>query len=273
MLIGFAAVNTGNNLLFLVVSSLLAFMAVSGLAGWLNLRGLQVVPVFPDELYDGAQSLITVQVENRKKRLPSFLVRVHLSKLSVTFPVVAAGETVHEVSTVCLAGRGRKMVSAVRVSSPYPINFFVRWRTVPATGRYVVFPAPRRCPGGVGSDRSVARGEAMSARRGTDGDLATIREYTGSEPMKLIHWRHSARHTGLKVKDLTAQTAVPLTVNVQELPGSLEERLSYAVYLVNDAIRAGRPVGLQLGASTIAPDCSRSHRLRLLEELATYGAD
>jgi hypothetical protein len=32
LLTGFAAVNTGNNLLFLVVSALLAFMAVSGIS-------------------------------------------------------------------------------------------------------------------------------------------------------------------------------------------------------------------------------------------------
>ena len=46
LLIGFAAVNTGNNLLFLVVSGLLAFMSVTGLAGMYNIKKL-ISRVFP----------------------------------------------------------------------------------------------------------------------------------------------------------------------------------------------------------------------------------
>jgi len=46
-LIGFAAVNTGNNLLYLLVSALLGFMAVSGVLGKWNLAGVEVCYVLP----------------------------------------------------------------------------------------------------------------------------------------------------------------------------------------------------------------------------------
>ncbi|NIQ94316.1 MAG: hypothetical protein GWN87_08975, partial [Desulfuromonadales bacterium] len=53
LLLGFAAVNTGNNLLYLMVSALLGFMAVSGLIGRYNLARLRVEFAAPPEIYAG----------------------------------------------------------------------------------------------------------------------------------------------------------------------------------------------------------------------------
>ncbi len=50
--IGFAAVNTGNNMLFLLVSMMLALMILSGFAALLNLQYLDVRLV-PGQLLQG----------------------------------------------------------------------------------------------------------------------------------------------------------------------------------------------------------------------------
>ena len=103
--------------------------------------------------------------------------------------------------------------------------------------------------------------------------MTAIRDYTGNDPLKLIHWRLSARHGELKVKEMAAPSEDPLVIDVLSLPGGgLEENLSLAAYLVNRAVRANRPVGLKFGARIVRPDLTRTHRLRLLTELAVYGA-
>lgn len=100
-----------------------------------------------------------------------------------------------------------------------------------------------------------------------------IRDYTGGEPLKLIHWRLSARHGELKVKEMAMPSEDPLIIDVLSLPGGgLEENLSCAAYLVNRAVRLRRPVGLKFGARVVRPDLTRAHRLRLLTELAVYGS-
>ena len=58
LLLGFAAVNTGNNLLYLLVSALLGFMAVSGWLGQQNLRSLSLRLVLPQEIFVGQPTLI-----------------------------------------------------------------------------------------------------------------------------------------------------------------------------------------------------------------------
>jgi uncharacterized protein (DUF58 family) len=269
---GFAAVNTGNNLLFLVVSSLLGFMAVSGFLGWMNIRKIRVVLDFPDEIYAGKDVFVTVRLENRKKIMHSFLLRVDAFGESLRFPLVEKGSEDSGALTVTFRERGESVPEKVVLSSPFPINFFIRISLLSVDSRCTVFPTPRDCALLDGPGQKDARGESFSSRRGYGGDIAKIRNYTGSEPMKLIHWRLSARHEDLKVKEMTAPSETPLVIDILSLPGAtLEQNLSYGTCLINKAVRAGRPVGLRLGTRVIRPDLTRTHRLRLLTELAVYG--
>jgi uncharacterized protein (DUF58 family) len=269
---GFAAVNTGNNLLFLVVSSLLGFMAISGFVGWLNIRKIRVVVDFPDEIYAGKDLFVPVRLENRKKSMPSFLLRVDAFGEILNFPLVEKGSEDTGAMTVNFPERGISALGKVILSSCFPINFFVRSRTLAVDSRCIVFPAPRDGVFPDGPGKKNARGEDFSTRRGYGGDVDKIRDYTGSDPLKLIHWRLSARHEVLKVKELTAPSDTPLVVDILSLPGrNLEENLSFGTSLINKAARAGRPVGLKLGTRILRPNLTRAHRLHLLTELAVYG--
>ena len=49
--VGFAALNTGNNLLYLVLALMLAFLVLSGLLSEASLRGLRVERHLPRELF------------------------------------------------------------------------------------------------------------------------------------------------------------------------------------------------------------------------------
>lgn len=255
-----------------MVSALLGFMAVSGCAGWMNIRGIRVAVEFPDEIYDGTDTLVFVRLENRKRMLPSFLLRVDACDAAVGFNLVERNSVESDALTLCFRGRGKRVLEQALVSSTFPINFFVRGIRVSLDAAFTVFPAPRACGFPEGPGPMDARGEAFSPRRGYGGEVAKIRDYTGSEPFKLIHWRLSARHQELKVKELTSPSETPLVLDVLSLPGgNLEERMSNGAFLVNRAIRAGRPVGLKLAGRLIRPDTTRTHRLRLLTELAEYG--
>lgn len=269
---GFAAVNTGNNLLFLVVSALLGFMTVSGVIGWLNIRGVALSVHLPDEIYDGQETFVTLRLENRKRWIPSFLLRVDLEGASTWFHILDGGGTVDETVPLTFRGRGVKELREALSSSPFPINFFVRSTTLPLAISCVVFPRPIPCGLPQSPVAEGGKGGTESRGRGYDGEMEAIADYSGVEPRKLIHWRLSARHGELKVKRLTATSDLPLLIDVATLPGKgLEERLSCGVWNINRSIRANRPVGLIIGTKVIPPDTSRPHRLRLLRELALHG--
>jgi len=274
LLLGFAAVNTGNNLLYLLVSALLGFMAVSGLLGRWNLAGLALRCVPPQEVYDGVPTLLGIELTNRRRRLPACLLEVALGGESVLFPLVESGTMQRKMMPATLSGRGFQFLPTLEVRSRFPINFFIRRMTLAVAEPVLVFPAPCACAEAVQSDPAGTRDTTPSWQRGADGEISRIGEYRGGEPLKRIHWKLSARHDQLKVKELSAPASAPVVIDLAALPGAgLEERLRCACWLIGKLLRAGRPVGLRAGSTEITPACSRAHKLRLLKVLALYGHD
>jgi uncharacterized protein (DUF58 family) len=253
---------------------MLGFMAVSGLLGWLNIRGLSVRVHLPDEVYAGLATLATVHIENRKKYLPSFLITATIAGRPATFIILDRRKP--ETGSVVLSfqGRGLHSLGGAQISSTFPVNFFIRYTVVDIPGSFTVFPAPRVSAGLYLTGRPDAGQALDSAAKGYEGDLAKISDYRGGESLKMIHWRLSAKHEEFKVKELTATADEPITLELDSLPGrTLDERLSYCTFLINRMIKAGRPVGLKLGERSIPPAATRTHRLKLLGELAVYGKD
>jgi len=274
LLLGVAAVNTGNNLLFLIVSAMLGFMAVSGTLGWLNIRRLAASVRIPDEVYAGTPTLLTVELTNAKRLLPSFLITATVAGFPASFLVLDPGTPATASLMVTFAKRGRQRLERAVISSPFPVNFFVRFTVAAVAANVTVFPSPRRFAGALPGGKPDAGQAGPSQARGYEGELAKITDYRGGESLKLIHWRLSAKHEVFKVKELTATADEPVLLEPELLPGrDLDERLSYCCFLVNRLAKGGRPVGLKLGERVIEPGASRPHRLKLLGELAVYGKD
>ena len=105
------------------------------------------------------------------------------------------------------------------------------------------------------------------------GELERIYPYSGSEPLRMIHWKHSARSHDFLVKGFGRSVVAPLVIDLDALPGQgVEERLSRAAWLVQRWVRE-RPVGLMLGGRVLPAGMGKQHGLKLLKELAVYGSD
>jgi len=76
LLIGIAALNTGNNLLYIVVAAMLAAILVSGIASAVVLRNLELEVRLPEHVFAGRPLLGRVALRNRGRWLPSFSVNV-----------------------------------------------------------------------------------------------------------------------------------------------------------------------------------------------------
>src|SRR3977135_3563862 len=66
--VGFAAINTGNNLLYLLLGMLLALIIVSGLMSELSLRDLTVVRRLPLRAQVGRPHLVEIQLYHQSLR-------------------------------------------------------------------------------------------------------------------------------------------------------------------------------------------------------------
>jgi uncharacterized protein (DUF58 family) len=74
--VGFAALNTGNNLLYLVLSLMLGFLVLSGVMSESALRGIRVRRRLPRDLFAGSASSVGLEITNGLRRVPAFAVVV-----------------------------------------------------------------------------------------------------------------------------------------------------------------------------------------------------
>jgi uncharacterized protein (DUF58 family) len=76
LVIGIAALNTGNNLLYIVVAAMLAAILVSGVVSAMVLRGLELEVRLPEHVFAGRPVVGAIVLRNSRRFLPSFSIRV-----------------------------------------------------------------------------------------------------------------------------------------------------------------------------------------------------
>jgi uncharacterized protein (DUF58 family) len=195
--VGFAAINTANNLLYLLLGMLLALIVVSGIMSELSLRDLTVVRRLPMRAQVGRAHLVEIEVFNHKSRVPSYAIEVEdlragqpadkrcfFLKISPKSAQVAAYRRTP-------VKRGRDVHVGFRIATRFPFGLFEKSREVPAEGELIIYPAvdsvqlPLSSPGrSVGSDGIVGRGHGEDVL-----GLKLMRE--GEDPRD-IHWRKTA---------------------------------------------------------------------------------
>ena len=74
--IGLAAINTGNNLFYLLLAMMLSLIVISGLLSEHCLRRLEFRRHVPDLIMANEPTTLTLSVANRNRHLPSFSLRL-----------------------------------------------------------------------------------------------------------------------------------------------------------------------------------------------------
>jgi uncharacterized protein (DUF58 family) len=195
--VGFAAINTGNNLLYLLLGMLLALIVVSGLMSELSLRDLTVVRRLPLRAQVGRAHLVEIEVFNHKGRTPSYAIEVEdlragqpadkrcfFLKISPKSAQVAAYRRTP-------AKRGRDHHVGFRIATRFPFGLFEKSREVPAEGELIIYPAvdpvelPPSPPGRTaGGDGIIGRGHGE--------DFLGLKLMRDGEDPRDVYWRKSA---------------------------------------------------------------------------------
>ena len=76
--LGVAAVNTGNNLLYLLSAMLLALVVVSGILSEAVIRRLRLAPELPDEIHARQPALLGLTLRNIKRWTPSYSITLEI---------------------------------------------------------------------------------------------------------------------------------------------------------------------------------------------------
>jgi uncharacterized protein (DUF58 family) len=148
--IGLAAINTGNNLLFLILGLLLSSIIVSGILSEQSLKGVRVERRVPASATAGEAALIGLVARNLKKRAPSFSLEVrerggHIrGRAFLVF--LPAGETAELAYPFAPERRGLYRFDQLEVATRAPFGLFEKSRPIDAPAEIVVFPRKVAAP-------------------------------------------------------------------------------------------------------------------------------
>lgn len=271
---GIVAVNSGNNLLYLVVANLLAAIALSGLLGHHNLRRVALRLIPPDEAWAGRPVSVRAELANRGRRLPAFLLSLgeNPGAPAGTVLEIPPGEAAEVVLTLTFLTRGVQPWPVHAVTSEFPFGLIRRGGLVRSPGLCLVYPAPLAVPWEI-AEAAEREGELMSRPDpGTGGDHRGLRDYAPGDRLSRVQWSSWLRLRRLQTKEFESEGAPPALYRFNAMPGpKTEDRLSQLAWLVRAGLRRGRSVGLVLPGETILPGTGAAHRRKLLAALALFG--
>lgn len=273
---GFAAINTGNNLLYLLLGAMLGAMAVSGWLSEQTLRGLHVTRAVPGGVPVDREFRVRYRVTNGKRWIPSLALEFHEPGLpGLAFvPHLGPGETRGTHAVERFVRRGVYPLEVLTLATDFPFGLFRKERDIPLPGELVVWPRTDRVVPdgalGTGLDPSLVAASAQAAT-GPRGEFRSLREYRSGDDARDIHWRTSARLRRPVVREYErdAGDAVWVVLDTAHPPGdAAEAAVETAASLCARAAHRGRTFALAAGPHVVEPGAGDPHLERALDALA-----
>jgi uncharacterized protein (DUF58 family) len=202
--IGVAAVNTGNNLLYLILGMMLSLIIVSGILSEQSLRKISVEWRFPTRVFAQQPVPVEIRITNGKKFLPSFSFRVDAgtdTAQSVYTFKLSARQSTNYPQTIRFETRGLQTLPALRFHTTFPFGFFHKSLIRPLLRTVLVYPRILPVPPRIEWMSSRPGQDHEYRQRGSGATLHNLRDYTPLDDARGIHWKASARESKLLLKE------------------------------------------------------------------------
>ncbi len=244
VIVGFSAWNTGNNLLFLVLSFLSGALVVGFFAGSACLKKLDVKMRFPETIFAKEPTPIIVSLHNRKWLFPTFsvitevrgrdreksaladeitkilpakwaerLTRPPIIKHTLDYFVFVPrrGEIENKAEHI-FPRRGRFIIRDFELSTRFPFGFFRHRRRLSAQeAEITIFPKLVSIEKDL-EDLPLEVGKLVANKRGTGQDLLALRDYQPMDDLRRVDWKATARTRRLIVREFSAEDDKRVTI-------------------------------------------------------------
>jgi uncharacterized protein (DUF58 family) len=291
--VGFAAINTGNNLLYLLLGWLLSFIIASGVLSEMTLRQLSVERRPPPRIFAGEPFLMEVVIKNGKAKRASYSIEVEdlqgktpIDKRCyfLKIPEAKSQRTSYRHTFV---RRGAYTLTGYRLATKFPFALFRKSRDVDSPLELIVYPA--RVPVPRPPPRAATRGDAIADRLGRRGEFFGLRERRAGDDRRDVHWKASARTGRLLVREYEDELARRVAIAVDNaLPqhvrdavgdgaitpadeaqvNAVERAIAVAASLAAAYLEAGWTVELAARGCHVAGGTGRMHEARIARALA-----
>jgi hypothetical protein len=228
VIITVAALNTGNNLLFMILACLLAGILVSGIVSQIVLADLELELELPEHLFAGLPTTLRLTLRNFKWAFPSFSISAgdkysmkrlkgadararasgqetrRILRRPVYIPYLGRRSCASAQVDVTFPHRGRYAQEGFRVSTGFPFGLLRKSREIPLRREVRVLPNIQPTEEFY-EILPLISGEVESLHKGRGHDLYAIRDYRQTDTARHVDWKATAKLQQLKVREFTRE--------------------------------------------------------------------
>lgn len=253
--VGIAAVNTGNNLLYLMLGLMLSLLLLSMVLSEVALSRISVSRRLPHRAFARTTSLVEITLENNKRFIPSFSLEVEdrtenlpTERRCYFLKVAPKAEQVAAYRRTP-PNRGILKLKGFRVGTRYPFGLVEKARLYDVPAELLVYPALIQVDYGQVAG-ALSASDTPTRRVGPGTEIAGLREYSPGDDARTIHWRRTAALNRLVIREREVDGASRLTLLLDNLrpanaPGwdaGFEQAVSVAASLAALAAARGGAV-------------------------------
>jgi uncharacterized protein (DUF58 family) len=222
LLVAAAAGMSTNNLMYLILATMISTMLVSGFISRLCLAGLELDLMLPEHISAGRPARAKLFVRNLKGWMPSFSIQVTgvperalaalgraaepsaILTMPVYFPVIPGGAMLEESVDVKFDRRGAQRQNSFVFTTRFPFGFLDKIARVTLPREVLVYPSIEP-QAGFAELLSAIVGEIETHMVGLGRDFYRIRPYEAYESARHLDWKASA-HTGdLQIREFARE--------------------------------------------------------------------
>ncbi len=258
VVVGFSAWNTGNNLLFLILSFLSSSLVVGFFIGSCCLKKMDVKMRFPETIFAGEPTPILVSLQNRKRLFPTFSVvaevrgkeredSVAAEEIKKLLPAIMANrlakppvikhtldyflhvprrDSVESRAEHVFPFRGRFIIKDFELSTKFPFGFFRHRRRLAAREtEIIIFPKISPIEEEL-QDLPLEVGKFAANKQGLGQDLLALRDYQPMDDLRRVDWKATARSNRLIIREFSAEDdkRVRIIFDTRLLPDEAEKK-------------------------------------------------
>lgn len=274
-----AAVNTGNNLFYLLLAMLLSLVVISGLLSEFCVRRLAFRRHVPPYIFANQPAWVLLTVSNRKPHVPSFSLRLYAMAdrdqidREIHIPHLAPRASILASYTFQATRRGLYHLQGIRVATPFPFGLFQKKAFYPDETAVLVCPALIPLPSPILQELTAIGQNQALARRGPGMALSNLREYRPGDDSRAIHWMTTARTSKLMLKETEADDQRVVTILLSPIApatyeAAFERAISVAASLVTHFHDRAYVIRAIIGEQDSGAAAGAAHYVHILRTLA-----
>ena len=277
-ILGMAAINAGNNLLFLLLGACLGAIVISGIMSERALRGIEIGISLLGNARVGETSRFGIQIERslfENGDNASFGLTVkeergwgdrfsNLTLLTAVFPRIEQKyETV--VASRKFASRGLKKLNPLELSTIYPFGLLRKAKSLPLEHKVIVWPRAVEIPDILASPAGKSRKAGRTQIQGQGDDLYGLREKTEFDPLNRVHAKRSQALGRDVVVEREKQEKPQAWLGIILFPQADYEANERLLEVAGETIlhwaKNGYRVGLHIGEKRLSPSVYQTEQL------------